>query len=30
VPRQIDGPLDDPVPARRAITVEDLLTFRSR
>jgi CubicO group peptidase (beta-lactamase class C family) len=23
-----DGPLDDPVPARRAITVEDLLTFR--
>ena len=23
-----DGPLDDTVPARRAITVEDLLTFR--
>ena len=26
--RQIDGPLDDTVPAKRAITVEDLLTFR--
>jgi CubicO group peptidase (beta-lactamase class C family) len=26
--RQIDGPLDDTVPARRPITVEDLLTFR--
>ncbi len=26
--RRIDGPLDDTVPARRAITVRDLLTFR--
>ncbi len=26
--RAIDGPLDDTVPARRAITVRDLLTFR--
>jgi len=26
--RHIDGPLDDTVPARRAITVDDLLTFR--
>ena len=26
--RHIDGPLDDTVPARRLITVEDLLTFR--
>jgi CubicO group peptidase (beta-lactamase class C family) len=26
--RQIDGPLDDTVPARRPITVDDLLTFR--
>jgi CubicO group peptidase (beta-lactamase class C family) len=26
--KQIDGPLDDTVPAHRAITVEDLLTFR--
>ena len=26
--RRIDGPLDDTVPARRPITVEDLLTFR--
>jgi CubicO group peptidase (beta-lactamase class C family) len=26
--RHIDGPLDDTVPARRPITVEDLLTFR--
>jgi len=26
--RHIDSPLDDTVPARRAITVEDLLTFR--
>src|SRR2546428_12248183 len=26
--RRIDGPLDDTVPARRSITVEDLLTFR--
>ncbi|WP_328476117.1 beta-lactamase family protein [Actinoplanes sp. NBC_00393] len=25
---RIDGPLDQTVPARRAITVEDLLTFR--
>jgi CubicO group peptidase (beta-lactamase class C family) len=25
---RIDGPLDDTVPANRAITVEDLLTFR--
>jgi len=25
--RRIDGPLDDTVPARRAITVQDLLTF---
>jgi CubicO group peptidase (beta-lactamase class C family) len=25
--RRIDGPLDDTVPARRAITVRDLLTF---
>src|SRR5712691_12260607 len=26
--RRIDGPLDDTVPARRPISVEDLLTFR--
>lgn len=26
--RAVDGPLDDTVPARRAITVRDLLTFR--
>jgi CubicO group peptidase (beta-lactamase class C family) len=26
--RNIDGPLDDTVPARRPITVDDLLTFR--
>ncbi len=26
--RRIDGPIDDTVPARRPITVEDLLTFR--
>jgi len=26
--RRLDGPLDDTVPARRAITVRDLLTFR--
>jgi CubicO group peptidase (beta-lactamase class C family) len=26
--RRIDGPLDDAVPARRPITVDDLLTFR--
>ena len=26
--KRIDGPLDDTVPANRAITVEDLLTFR--
>jgi CubicO group peptidase (beta-lactamase class C family) len=26
--RRIDGPLDDTVPATRAITVRDLLTFR--
>src|SRR2546429_881402 len=26
--RRLDGPLDDTVPAHRAITVEDLLTFR--
>jgi CubicO group peptidase (beta-lactamase class C family) len=26
--RRLDGPLDDTVPARRSITVEDLLTFR--
>jgi CubicO group peptidase (beta-lactamase class C family) len=26
--RRIDGPLDDTVPARRAITVRDLLAFR--
>jgi CubicO group peptidase (beta-lactamase class C family) len=26
--RRIDGPLDDTVPARRPITVDDLLTFR--
>ena len=26
--RRLDGPIDDTVPARRAITVEDLLTFR--
>jgi CubicO group peptidase (beta-lactamase class C family) len=26
--QQIDGPLDETVPAARAITVEDLLTFR--
>lgn len=27
--RTIDGPLDDTVPARRPITLRDLLTFRS-
>jgi CubicO group peptidase (beta-lactamase class C family) len=26
--RRLDGPIDDTVPARRAITVRDLLTFR--
>src|SRR5437660_1450570 len=26
--RRVDGPLDDTVPARRPITVDDLLTFR--
>ena len=26
--RRIDGPLDDTVPARRPITLDDLLTFR--
>jgi CubicO group peptidase (beta-lactamase class C family) len=26
--RRVDGPLDDTVPAKRAITVRDLLTFR--
>jgi CubicO group peptidase (beta-lactamase class C family) len=26
--KRIDGPLDDTVPAKRQITVEDLLTFR--
>src|SRR5437660_2120113 len=26
--RRLDGPLDDTVPAKRAITVRDLLTFR--
>jgi len=26
--KRIDGPLDDTVPAKRAITVRDLLTFR--
>src|SRR5205814_2779360 len=26
--KRIDGPIDDTVPARRAITVDDLLTFR--
>jgi len=26
--RRIDGPLDDTVPAERAITLRDLLTFR--
>jgi len=26
--KRIDGPLDDTLPARRPITVEDLLTFR--
>lgn len=26
--RSLDGPLDDTVPANRAITVDDLLTFR--
>ncbi|MGN6565330.1 MAG: serine hydrolase domain-containing protein, partial [Thermomicrobiales bacterium] len=26
--RRLDGPLDDTVPARRPITVRDLLTFR--
>lgn len=26
--RRLEGPLDDTVPARRSITVEDLLTFR--
>jgi CubicO group peptidase (beta-lactamase class C family) len=26
--RQVEGPLDDTVPARRPITVDDLLTFR--
>jgi Beta-lactamase len=28
VVRRIDGPVDDTVPAERAITVRDLLTFR--
>jgi CubicO group peptidase (beta-lactamase class C family) len=28
VVRRIDGPVDDTVPAQRAITVRDLLTFR--
>ncbi|MDQ1534558.1 MAG: hypothetical protein QOF28_2319 [Actinomycetota bacterium] len=28
VVRRIDGPIDDTVPARRPITVRDLLTFR--
>jgi CubicO group peptidase (beta-lactamase class C family) len=28
VVRRIDGPVDDTVPARRSITVRDLLTFR--
>ena len=28
VVKRIDGPLDETVPARRPITVEDLLTFR--
>lgn len=27
--RSLEGPVDDTVPARRAITVEDLLTFRA-
>jgi len=27
--RNLDGPVDDTVPAKRAITVEDLLTFRA-
>src|SRR5260370_30550270 len=26
--KRLDGPLDDTVPARRPITVRDLLTFR--
>jgi hypothetical protein len=26
--KQLDGPLDDTVPAARPITVRDLLTFR--
>src|SRR5205823_9429939 len=26
--KRLDGPLDDTVPAKRAITVRDLLTFR--
>src|SRR4051794_12326501 len=26
--KRLDGPLDDPVPANRPITVRDLLTFR--
>ena len=26
--RRLDGPIDDTVPAKRSITVEDLLTFR--
>lgn len=26
--RRLDGPVDDTVPAKRSITVEDLLTFR--
>jgi CubicO group peptidase (beta-lactamase class C family) len=26
--RRVDGPLDDTVPARRPVTVDDLLTFR--
>jgi len=26
--RRVDGPLDDTVPARRPITIDDLLTFR--
>jgi len=26
--KRIDGPLDDTVPARRSVTIDDLLTFR--
>jgi CubicO group peptidase (beta-lactamase class C family) len=26
--KRIDGPLDDTVPAKRAITLEDVMTFR--